>query len=850
MSFNNIDLLRFCSLLHDFTKIQDNLLFSDKNQSLKTSIIDKIKINDEFKEKVKIVFDNINNETPDPSLDDQLKIIINIIKEADELTSSELHTSEVSKKFANFSSIFSSISLPNGEYPKFYQPISSLDFDNYKFLTPEPPDENQNLDKYKENISKLLEDISKFHDKIQIETLLNIFKKYLWCIPSPSYMPDKELNYSVNISLYEHSRLTLALANILYLLAQDGKLNLDNITNRDEERFILLCTDITGIQNFIYNISHTKALLALKGRSFLIIQYLYSIAFNLLRKFNLTTANLLYSSGGKFYVVLPNTNEAKKIIDEFFKLVQEELFERYNGSLNVVYAYKLLKGYDFKSDSPDKSCSIPDIWNEVTKKLETSKYRKFVNILKDEYKGKNDYYNKGFFEPKGDAKENIQCEATNVDLFSREDKDKLEKNKISETNYEIIFECKLEGKKVAYLIQEKDDNTKESEKPYYISEEQYNAIEIGKKAKHSNYLIFTEKNNSLIDSLEFVEKLSNNLDDNAIVYKLNDLNFINPNIKAQQGFMFYGGNNIEANAYLDIKTVGFDKLAVLRMDVDNLGNIFKSRINKPTFSKVVQLSFMLDYFFSGYLNQLNKLKWSVEDGVNEKYGENLKNLIQIIYSGGDDLFITGAWNVIPDVALWINQNFEKFTGTYYLKNKDSNTTNNERSDESTQDNLAFTLSAGISIFGKKFPLYIASEEAGEAEKRAKGTRLDKKYNQLSKNAICFLDTVVDWDDFKKIREDFVARYYSFIEYEKNRKSLLERLKKIYYEYTEDNNQLWSKWRWRAAYSLKRYADQYQNLNDDILKLQTELFSSNSYKHDFINYINMLAFWVDYLTRQK
>jgi CRISPR-associated protein Csm1 len=80
---------------------------------------------------------------------------------------------------------------------------------------------------------------------------------------------------------------------------------------------------------------------------------------------------------------------------------------------------------------------------------------------------------------------------------------------------------------------------------------------------------------------------------------------------ASYGFTFYGGNkqallaNGNQKTFEDLAGNGsFKRLGVLRMDVDNLGKIFISGLpadqqNLATYST---LSFMLDLFFSGYLN--------------------------------------------------------------------------------------------------------------------------------------------------------------------------------------------------------------------------------------------------------
>ena len=76
------------------------------------------------------------------------------------------------------------------------------------------------------------------------------------------------------------------------------------------------------------------------------------------------------------------------------------------------------------------------------------------------------------------------------------------------------------------------------------------------------------------------------------------------------GLEFYGGNEIgekEMPTFEDmcnkhIAKDAFKRLGVLRMDVDNLGQIFQQGIlpERATLSRYAALSRSFDYFFSGY----------------------------------------------------------------------------------------------------------------------------------------------------------------------------------------------------------------------------------------------------------
>src|SRR5690606_10670370 len=159
----------------------------------------------------------------------------------------------------------------------------------------------------------------------------------------------------------------------------------------------------------------------------------------------------------------------------------------------------------------------------------------------------------------------------------------------------------------------------------------------------------------------------------------------------------------------------FSRLGILRMDVDNLGDLFIRRVpeKQRNLATYATLSSQLDMFFSGYLNVIRKK-------------ENYRNHVNILYAGGDDVFAIGRWKEIVDFSLEIREAFRRFIGG--------------RGD--------ITLSAGISLVGGKFPISKAADLAGEAEAEA------KKYmgnGKIHKDALTFLETTLSWDEFHEIR---------------------------------------------------------------------------------------------------
>jgi CRISPR-associated protein Csm1 len=162
---------------------------------------------------------------------------------------------------------------------------------------------------------------------------------------------------------------------------------------------------------------------------------------------------------------------------------------------------------------------------------------------------------------------------------------------------------------------------------------------------------------------------------------------------------------------------GINRVGYLRMDVDHLGQIFAKglpdkkdsphNIDEYSLSKVASLSRQMSYFFKVYLNSLagdraNNLPEKVQT-LTTKLDKNFSHrTLMFIYAGGDDLFISGAWNEVVEFAFDIYQSFRAYTG----KHPD------------------ITISGGISIDDAKFPLYQSADSSSEAEGKAKNNGRD------------------------------------------------------------------------------------------------------------------------------
>ncbi len=243
-----------------------------------------------------------------------------------------------------------------------------------------------------------------------IVILASIIQKYTITIPEGAYKTEPL------VDLFTHTKLTTALTIALYEYYKETgekekieelyeKLNeiFNKILEIQKEKkeiqkkisetlmeekntifgkfkpFLSIRGDLSGIQNFIFNIKGSKALKNLKWRSFFISFLMDVISQNLAKKLGMTYLNILFCSGGNFEIIAHNTKKSKDIIEKFGEEINKFLFDKFRGILFLDLSYEELSAYDFSSA---KSNEITFQGNRLNKKN-----RKFIEILDFVLKG-------------------------------------------------------------------------------------------------------------------------------------------------------------------------------------------------------------------------------------------------------------------------------------------------------------------------------------------------------------------------------------------------------------------------------------------------------------------------------
>lgn len=141
------------------------------------------------------------------------------------------------------------------------------------------------------------------------------------------------------------------------------------------------------------------------------------------------------------------------------------------------------------------------------------------------------------------------------------------------------------------------------------------------------------------------------------------------------------------------KAEGIKRIGVLRADVDNLGQTFVAGFagKYATLSRTAALSRQLSIFFKYYIRSILKNGEYHIDGEKKLTERNAT----IVYSGGDDVFIVGAWNEVIELSIDLQEKFKKYTqGT-------------------------LSISSGIGIYECTYPIGAIANETGEMEAESK-----------------------------------------------------------------------------------------------------------------------------------
>ncbi len=515
-----------------------------------------------------------------------------------------------------------------------------------------------------------------------INSLLEICEAYLSYVPSSTYLGEVS-----DISLYDHGKLTAAFASCILLYLKENKrddfkeeLYINGLSFYKEKAFAIFSCDISGIQQFIYNISSKGALKALRARSFYLEILLENLIDEILDESGLYRSNIIYTGGGHAYLLLPNIDSIKNNISEILEKTNNKLMKLFKDRLFIAHGFS--------------ECSANELMNKTGNSEDYLKIFKNLSAQISEKKLRR-YNGEKIRQLNNNAEESYERECRICGISSKlktvDDEDYCE-NCIS---FQDISNKLIKDDAMFIISKDKDESPSVN-----LFDCQGNAL----------YL-------KALDILKTKELLKNQPQSIKRLYSKNKFRSgltLSTRLWMGDYATLTDDGALKTFAELAKNSEGINRIGVLRADVDDMGSAFvkgfvrnelgvdKYRYN--TLSRTATLSRSLSMFFKYYINDLLK-------------GKN----IVIVYSGGDDLFMVGAWNEVLETALDIRNAFDKYSGG------------------------TLSLSAGFGIYDSTYPISRMAKETAILEDCAK----NHKYEGKSKDSISLFGLeVYDHNDYK------------------------------------------------------------------------------------------------------
>jgi CRISPR-associated protein Csm1 len=511
-----------------------------------------------------------------------------------------------------------------------------------------------------------LEELQKYQDRIatKIKTHLNndlwndlsflsfILEKYGSCV---SYGDS-------HTALVDAARMTAAVA---VALSQNQEAD-------SEAKFHLVAGSLSGIQNFIYTISSDGALKSLRARSFYLELVAEEIVQQILEQLKLPRTNVIYAGGGNLFILAGKRDD---LLDHQLK----ELQNKVNEWLEKTFQDKIFLSLDYSSCSQDdiKTAKFRDCWNTAISKIAKQKNQKFRNQIQNG----NLLAIRDSHQP---CKVCHRDDTTDLKPLNKHESD----SPLACITCREMFKLGDQLPNALAILRTNRPDVKTEKIEIY----------------GTFYYVFESK------------KLILNINpETDTIYCINNWEIENYRIGSTIPMLmgrYYqptaDGKFITAEDLAE-SSQGIKRVGYLRMDVDRLGQIFAHGLDDRNYSlpRVASLSRQMSYFFKVYLNNLaydraNNLPEKAKTLTTKSDKNFSRRNLMFIYAGGDDLFISGAWNEVVEFAFDIYQSFQAYTGNH----------------------PDITISGGISIDDAKFPLYQSADSSGEAEKKAKGNGRD------------------------------------------------------------------------------------------------------------------------------
>lgn len=450
-----------------------------------------------------------------------------------------------------------------------------------------------------------------------------------------------------DVSLYDHSKAVAALATALWrwhaATSNTGanalvKLKDPERPDWDEPKLLLVQGDFFGIQQFIFaegaqTQKHAHKLL--RGRSFQVALLAEMAALRLLDALQLPSTSQIINAAGKFLIVAPNTPDAQQAIKDCRQLFNQWCLEHTYGEISVGLA------------ATPASCN-----DLISKQFKTLTQRLFTEL---------DIAKHRRFDLCGDT---ASVRETRFPYGPCGYHDRYPADRAAEG--ELPASCALSRDQIAIgealtrkarlLVLNTADSFK---KPLELCYFGYRLVFVDEADISGHYSKLAEQG-ELVRTWDFDQPEANGHCFHGYARR-----FVNSHVpiwnendeKEDPAYKRLNQEDIGDTSPGKLKTLhaiaasGNSEIALITLkgDIDNLGTLFQSGLEEPTFARWASLSRQVNAFFALWL------PWYCAHGENGRFRNTYT-----VFAGGDDFFLIGPWESTLELAGAMRREFARY----------------------------------------------------------------------------------------------------------------------------------------------------------------------------------------------
>lgn len=599
----------------------------------------------------------------------------------------------------------------------------------------------------------------------------SLWLTFTHCIPSATAFGAKP-----DVSLYDHSKATAALATALWRWHQSCGLTGENAVNAmktradwGQKKILLIQGDCFGIQDFIFaegSVTNKKAAKILRGRSFYVSLLSELAALRVLEALELPGTSQIINAAGKFLIVAPNTEQTIQALERVQKEINDWFVDNTFAVSGLGICWEPAACDDFVAGR------FSQLQKRLFESMEVLKHRRYGLCLKETPVVLQADYSHGVCAWNGRYPADQDQGGTPSCALSR---DQIR-----------IGDWLTESTHVLIVAADRniDSGWNVCEKPIFG----YKVVFSDRRAELTRQLACSGALRRMWDiSLPQSEEevlwngcARRNISGYVARFDQRDLD--KTEIYDEQARDDGEGvGQIKSFSHLacedrllekDGSVVGVSALAVLKGDVDNLGRIFGEGLSsdffgengarRMTFAKMATLSRQINNFFSVCVPYI--------------CGSRYRN-IYTVFAGGDDFFFVGPWKTTQAFLSTLSIQFESFT----------------------TGNPCVHFSAGVSVCKASTPVNQMARFAEDA--------LEASKERPGKNAVTLYGCTVDWKSWFQLQE--CVRHLEIVkdQYDLSSGYLYGLFELINMSEREATDPTASLWRSRFRYRTARHAEE-------------------------------------------